>query len=176
MAKNFCTKKADTRTTKTDTLLKLAYLDQLSKKSIRDIEKLTGFAKSTIQKRLDILKQKKIILDDLSFSNSFIGKRYKINFFIEKFIESGLIDYLVDEYSPSSIILFGSFSKGEAVLESDIDLFVESRKKDVSLSKYEQKLGHSIQIFNESSINKLPSELKNNIVNGIKLWGYFELR
>ena len=46
----------------------------------------------------------------------------KINYFIERIVASGLIDFLVENLNPSCVILFGSIRKGESVRESDIDL------------------------------------------------------
>ena len=49
-------------------------------------------------------------------------------------------------------------------------------KKNVNLKKFEKKLGHKIQLFVESDINKLHSNLFNNVVNGIKLFGSFKIK
>ena len=90
---------------------------------------------------------------------------------------SGLIDYLEEKLAPSSIIVFGSARKGEYVKNSDIDLFVESTKRiDLNVSLFEKRLKHKIQLFIEQDINKLPDELFNNIINGIKLSGYVKIK
>jgi predicted nucleotidyltransferase len=90
--------------------------------------------------------------------------------------EIGLIDYLEKKLVPETIILFGSIRKGEYDNESDIDIFVASTKKaKLDLKKFEKILGHEIQIFIEKDINDLQVHLKNNVVNGIKLSGYFKI-
>ena len=78
---------------------------------------------------------------------------------------------------PSCIVLFGSFRKGDSVNESDIDIFIETaRNLKPDLSEFEEKLKHKIQIFKETDINKLPPRLFNNVINGIKLEGFFKIR
>src|SRR3989344_2499700 len=53
-------------------------------------------------------------------SNFILYKKISIIFELNN---SGLIDYLWDKLSPEAIILYGSFSKGESIENSDIDLF-----------------------------------------------------
>ena len=52
---------------------------------------------------------------------------------------SGLSDYLEEELAGSTIILFGSYSKGEDTNTSDIDIAVIERKdKTLDLGRYEK--------------------------------------
>jgi predicted nucleotidyltransferase len=79
--------------------------------------------------------------------------------------------------NPSCIILFGSIRKGESDKTSDIDIFVESSvKKSLDLSKFEKKIGHKIDLFIESDLKNLNSNLFNNVINGIKLYGSFKIK
>jgi len=94
---------------------------------------------------------------------------------IEQIRESGVIEYLFDEISPSAIILFGSASRGEDLRESDIDLFVMSEEKKINLDKFEKKLNKNINIFFSKDFNSLSDELKNNIINGVILKGYLKV-
>ena len=73
--------------------------------------------------------------------------------------------------------LFGSFVKGKQHKKSDVDILIETySNKKVNLSNFEKKLGHKISLFSETKITKLPDELFNNVVNGIKLWGAFKIK
>ena len=86
-----------------------------------------------------------------------------------------LKDFLIRELNPNLIIVFGSYSSGEDVENSDIDLFVDSEKrKEINLSKFEKKLARGIHLI-VSSFHKLPSELRSNIINGVILYGVIEI-
>lgn len=89
--------------------------------------------------------------------------------------ESGLIEELENKLFPTAIVLFGSYMKGEDIETSDIDLFLLAEEKNISLEKYERALGRRIQIFFSADIKKLPRELKNNILNGIVIYGYLKV-
>lgn len=89
--------------------------------------------------------------------------------------ESGLIDFLHDQLMPNCIILFGSYLRGEDTEESDIDLFIESKEEKLDLKKFEKKLNRKIQLHFKEKFSDYPSELKNNIINGIALRGYLEV-
>ena len=87
----------------------------------------------------------------------------------------GIIDYLWEKTCPETIILFGSHAKGEAINDSDIDLFIIGKQIKIDVSSYEKKLGKELHIFFEKDIKNIPKELKNNLINGIVLRGYFKL-
>ena len=89
---------------------------------------------------------------------------------------SGLSDYLEKELAGSTVILFGSYSKGEDTNTSDIDIAVIERKdKMLELEKYEKILNRKINVNFYDSWKKIHENLKNNILNGIILHGGVEL-
>ena len=89
---------------------------------------------------------------------------------------SGFGDYLEKELAGATVILFGSFSKGEDTTTSDIDIAVIERKdKALELEKYEKMLHRRININFYDSWKKIHEHLKNNILNGIVLHGGVEL-
>lgn len=85
-----------------------------------------------------------------------------------------LIEFLKKEFMPNCIILFGSFARGEDIEDSDIDLFLECKKKNINLSKFEKQLNRKIQLHFNDNFKQYAKELKNNIINGIILDGYIE--
>ena len=87
--------------------------------------------------------------------------------------ESGLINFLWEEVCPSAIILYGSHVKGESIEESDIDIFLIGKKVEVSVSEFEEKLGKEIHLMFDDNPKKIPKALRNNLINGIVLRGYF---
>lgn len=89
-------------------------------------------------------------------------------------IESGLIEYLEEKIMPRSIILFGSYQKGEDTENSDIDISIEAPETKVELIKFQKQLHRKIQLHFNESFESYPKELKNNIINGIVLYGYLE--
>lgn len=88
----------------------------------------------------------------------------------------GLSDFLRKEFAGATIILFGSYSIGEDTNTSDIDIAVIGRKdKMIELEKYEKILNRKININFYDSWKNIHKHLKNNILNGILLWGGVEL-
>ena len=89
---------------------------------------------------------------------------------------SGLSDYLEQELLGGTIILFGSYSRGEDTETSDIDLAVIERKdKMLEFEKYEKILNRKINVNFYNSWKDIHTHLKNNILNGILLHGCVEL-
>lgn len=99
---------------------------------------------------------------------------YKKLSIIYELNHSGLIDYLWESLSPSAIILYGSFSKGDSIENSDIDLFIIGKETKIDLEKYQKLFGREIHLLFKQEPKKIPKELKNNLINGIVLKGYFE--
>ncbi len=107
-------------------------------------------------------------------SNSYLLEKRLHN--IRQLQKSGLIEFLVSEYDNPPIILFGSYSRGQDVETSDIDLFIQSNKKQVPLAPFEKKLEHPIHLFITKNLQSVENkELTNNIVNGITLNGFIEV-
>jgi len=170
-------KKTGLKSNKLDKVKELFYEHPLENFTIREIAEKTKIPKSTIKNYLDQLKSEKLVNKDNQSTYSNYFKIKKTHYYIEKMFEAGLIDYLVKELTPETIILFGSFRKGESVKESDLDLFVVSHsKKKLDLGGFERKLKHNIELHLKTSINKLHDNLFNNVVNGIKLSGSFKVR
>ncbi len=86
---------------------------------------------------------------------------------------SGLLNYLIESYGkPETIILFGSFAKGEDREESDIDIaIITSKKLRINLSEFEKKLSRKISIITLPK-GKIEKEFLNTLANGIVLYGY----
>lgn len=89
---------------------------------------------------------------------------------------SGLLDFIQWELSPDCIAIFGSASRGEDVEGSDVDLFVKATKEEIDPTEYEESLSREIQLHIEDDINNYPKELIDNIVNGIVVYGFLEVR
>lgn len=101
-------------------------------------------------------------------------KFYKIISIQYELFDSRVIDYLWKKISPEAIILYGSYRKGESIEDSDIDIFIIGKKDRVELDKYEKIIGKKIHVIIEEN-HKISNELKNNLINGIVLKGYFKV-
>ncbi|MFP4567934.1 MAG: nucleotidyltransferase family protein [Candidatus Woesearchaeota archaeon] len=96
---------------------------------------------------------------------------------LQKIYESNLINYIKIQLSNPCIILFGSYSKGEDMEDSDIDLYLETpSKKNIDLKEFEKTLNRKIQVFKCRKLKEIPNNhLKNNIINGITINKYIEV-
>ena len=95
---------------------------------------------------------------------------------LKQIYESGLSDFLEQEFAGATIILFGSYSRGEDILGSDIDIAVVGRKdKKIDIEKYEKVLEREIRINFYDDFKKIHKNLKENLCNGIVLVGGVEL-
>lgn len=94
---------------------------------------------------------------------------------LKKIYTSKLQSYLKEELAGSTIILFGSYAKGEDYKNSDIDIAVIGRdKKELKLTMFETKLFRKININYYKKLEEIHKNLRNNIINGIVLSGGLE--
>lgn len=90
--------------------------------------------------------------------------------------ESNLIRFLEDKFPGTTIILFGSYSRGYDFVESDIDIAViGSKEKEINLKKFEKMLEREIILNFYDSFKKIHKNLKDNLLNGILLSGSVDL-
>jgi len=165
--------------------LKIFFLKNPTRRlRVREIERTTGIPlPSVIRYTKELCKED--ILEEENISNIVIYKgrlrseRYKLEkklHNIRKITESGLIQHIKFEYNNPTIILFGSYAKGEDIENSDIDIYIETTKKVILLEKFEKKLEHKLQLFVHKNIKEIKNkELANNIINGITLNGFLEI-
>tara|TARA_B100001971_G_C18152189_1_gene516458 strand:- start:541 stop:1086 length:546 start_codon:yes stop_codon:yes gene_type:complete len=157
---------------------------------IRESAKLIAINPMTASKYLDKFVKENLLLkrkerNNILFSantENILFKEEKKHYNIIKIMKSGLIKYFEKELNyPKSIILFGSYAKGENIQESDIDIFIMSEiKKKFNLEKFEKILKADMQLFIYSKkefneMKKKNKELLNNIINGVKLSGFIEV-
>lgn len=89
---------------------------------------------------------------------------------LKQIYETGLADFLEKEFAGATIILFGSYSKGEDIINSDIDIAVIGRKdKQIDAAIYEKCIERKININFYESFKSIHRNLKENLYNGIIL-------
>ena len=150
---------------------------------IRELSRRTGIAQPSVTNHLKALLKEGLVIKQkakpypLFKANreNEVFKILKVFNLILRIKTSGLLDYIWDTTFPDVIILFGSCSRGEDVENSDIDLFIQAKEKKLTFKRYEKLLNRKISPFFEEKFLNLPSELKNNILNGIVLKGYIKV-
>jgi predicted nucleotidyltransferase len=90
--------------------------------------------------------------------------------------ETGLSSFLQESFPGCTIVVFGSYSRGEDTVKSDIDIAIlGGQEKKVFFEKYEKILERPINVQCFASTKSIRKELLENICNGIILFGGMQL-
>jgi len=160
------------------------FINPNAKLRVREIERTLGiplpsvirYCKELVKEEiLKIVETGNVIFYTASKSEKYVLEKKLYN--IKRLYECGLVNYLKEKLSNPTIVVFGSYSKGEDMENSDIDLYIETpSKKEVSFENFEKILNRKIQVFRHKSIKKVKNiHLSNNILNGIVLNNYIEV-
>lgn len=150
---------------------------------LRELERLTGISAPGLMKITKKLEKEEIIESKkearvknfyATRTDKFISLKRAYN--INSLVSSGLVDFLREKYQePEAIVLFGSYSKGEDISTSDIDIAIISLKDfEPALSKFEKILGRKINIM-AINLKKAEPEFINSLANGIVLYGFLKV-
>lgn len=91
-------------------------------------------------------------------------------------IESGLPEFLEGSLPGATIVLFGSYAKGDDTVTSDIDIAaIGISGKKIILDEYGKRLEKEIRINYFRDFKALGVHMKSSICNGIVLSGGIEL-
>lgn len=132
---------------------------------LRELAKKLALSPYATKKYVDLLVEQGLIKEERKANlryfkantNNLFFKHLKISFSINIILQSGLVEFLTEQIpNASSIVLFGSMAKGEDDEESDADILVIGKEKNLDLSKMEEKIGKEINlhIFSWSKWNK----------------------
>ncbi|MBI2541963.1 nucleotidyltransferase domain-containing protein [Candidatus Woesearchaeota archaeon] len=143
---------------------------------LRELSRILKLSMPTIISATDRLAKERLIIKEKGkVITKVFANRENIDFArlkrlhnLELIYRSGIIDCLSESYNqPKTIILFGSFSRGEDIEKSDIGIAViTSKRLNLDLSKYENILKKAISVH-EVSLGKISEEFKANLLNGI---------
>ena len=167
-------------------VLEVFFIEPSKEHYLIDISRNIGIAHTSTKQNLSKLVKLGLVRRELqkkgkrnfpiykanSASKSF--REYKIVYNLTSLLESGVTTFLEEKIAPNAVIVFGSYRKGEDIESSDIDLFIEGIEEKVNLSNFERKLKRKIQLHFKENFGSYPKELKNNIINGIVLYGFLE--
>ncbi len=109
-------------------------------------------------------------------SKKVIQKKRLIN--LEQIYKSGMVEFLEENFPGKTIVLFGSFSKGEDTEKSDIDIaIIGTSKKNLErqLTKFDKYFERIIFLHFFKNLREVDKELNENLCNGIVLAGGLEL-
>lgn len=147
---------------------------------IREISKKIDLAPTSVKNHITELNKSKLIIQQKSKPfNGYIANRENEKFLFYKKVYNlfslyGLKEEIINNIYPKAIILFGSYSLGEDIESSDIDLVIISKiKKNINLKKFENHLKRRINLIIIEDINKLDSSIINKVYNGITLHGTY---
>ena len=164
-------------------VMKLFFDNPDKKFHIREIARQTGLSASGVLIILKRLKAQNFLESEKENLVENVKASRNENFFLIKrahnttsLFESGLIQYLRDQYEePEAIVVFGSYSRGEDISQSDIDIAVVTKKQArLDLKDFEKYLKRNISIY-EIQIAKAEKEFLNNLANGIVIHGFLRL-
>lgn len=157
---------------------------------VRMLEKESGFSTTAVLSSAQELASYEIVkIEDTPITKNIKAdldseayRSYKLVFNLYRLKKYLFVDQLIGSYSPETIVLFGSFAKGEDIEESDIDiLIITSNKPKMQpslisfLSNMEKNFNRKINIHVLPNLEKSSPEFRNNIANGIVLHGYLKV-
>lgn len=164
--------------------LEVFFEDPTNKFYIREIARLTNLNPNTIinsceklEKQELIKREKKKHVVEFSANISEKFKQLKRIYNLEKIYCSGIVEFLVDEFKPEAISVIGSYSLGQDIKKSDIDIVIINVKsyKEISLSNFERKIGRKVHLINVK-YNNISEEFYTNLINGIILYGFIRMK
>lgn len=160
------------------------FLQPMKPYGVRELSRITHTDTKTVMKYLKELVRTKIIIRKKEKGKypyyeanrtSYSYRHEKSEALLRKIIQSGVIEFLEERFSPKAIVLFGSVQKGTYHSESDIDIFISAPYQRVDLSAFNRKIGHALQLFCEENLPSLSKGLLTNIYNGLVLAGKLEI-
>ena len=167
-------------------VLDLFFISPTKEYTLKEISTLIKLAHTSVKRNLLMLVKQGLIMMQVQKkgNRSFpsykakmenpLFKKYKKIANLQHLLESGLVEFLEENIMPKSIVLFGSYSRGEDIESSDIDIFIEGIEEKLNLTFFEKKLKKKIELHYKKDFISYPNELKNNIINGIVLYGFLE--
>ena len=158
--------------------LKVFFIEPTTIHFIREIGKKIKLAPTSVRKNIkDLVKEKLIIKKKSKPFDGFVADRDNDKFIFYKRVYNlytleNIKEKLVRKLYPKSIIIFGSYSLGEDVETSDIDVLIISKiKKDIELEKVEKLLKRKINIMIVDNLSRLDKNIQKKVINGIILYG-----
>ena len=150
---------------------------------LRQLSRITGLSMPGVKKIAEKLEKEGLLSSKrenvvknfyASRNEKFLSLKRSYN--LNSVFISGLLDFLKDKYEePEAIIIFGSYSRGDDISKSDIDIAVVTpRHINIDFLPFERKLGRRIEVH-EVKIKNAEKEFVNTLANGIVLHGFLKV-
>ncbi len=160
--------------------LEVFFEDCYRRVSVREYAKLIHVAPPTASSLLKKYYSEHLLLFQKEHGRHFFYANKDSNDFIDlsrMYWRNNLqkiVNLILKQTVSATIVLYGSLSKGEANVKSDVDIMVFSpEKKKIHLENEEKKLKRKISILQFTSLKEIQNEhLRNNVMNGYKLCGF----
>jgi len=156
------------------------FIEPTSIHFIKEIGRRISLAPTSVRNHIKKLeKQGMIVRKKAKPFNGFVANRENDDFLFYKRVYNlyslrELSKFLASFYYPELVVVYGSYSIGEDIETSDIDIIVVAKtKKDADLKEFEKKLKRKIHIIIRANLNEIDDSLKKKILNGIVLHGGF---
>jgi predicted nucleotidyltransferase len=156
---------------------------------LREISKETGLSTTAVMQSVEKLADFQIITVEKTKLTTDIRANleaeeyvfYKRIFNLYRMCRHGFVNNIKNNFNAETIVLFGSFSRGEDIEESDVDILVITKNNTPGKSNktlydlMEKELNRKIKIHALKSLEKSSEEFKNAVSNGIVLYGYLKV-
>ncbi len=160
------------------TVLEIFFKEPTSIHFIREIGKRIQLAQTSVRNHIKDLKKNKLIMTKIAKPfNGLVANRDNEQFLFYKQAYNfyslwELRNVIIKSMHPKTIIVFGSYSRGEDVEESDIDMLVITKvKKEIKTKNLENMMSRKINIIYKDSLEKLEEPIKNSVLNGWIIYG-----
>lgn len=161
-------------------VLEIFFVEPTSIHFIKEIGRRINLAPTSVRPGIKTLIKLKLVKKKQSRPfDGFIADRENGDFIYYKRVYNlyalkELKSAIVEACYPRLLVLFGSYSIGEDVETSDIDLFIISKtRKEINFNEFERKLKRKINLMIVEDFDKMDDVIKKKIFNGIVLYGGF---
>ena len=161
-------------------VLEIFFIEPTTTHFIKEISRKINLAPTSVRNHIkDLLAKNLIKKKKAKPFNGLVANRENEDFIFYKSVYNlyslkQLTDFLISTFWPKLIVVFGSYTKGEDIEKSDIDILIISKtKKEINLERFEKNLKRKINLLIVEKLEKLDKNIIKKIYNGTVLYGGF---